>query len=149
MARRLVKHRDFTFTYPLQDNTSLLFRSENCTVLYCTVLYCTVFSWLRIGYRGALSKHDNERSGFIKSGEFLEQLSDYQLLKRDCASWSEWVSFIDFFGLWISRDIKISQSYLVVSLGFLAHSKQNTPQAGASSTTRLGPQTKSCVLCYD
>jgi len=45
----------------------------------------TVFSWLRIGYRGALSKHDNERSGFIKSGEFLEQLSDCQFVKKGSA----------------------------------------------------------------
>jgi hypothetical protein len=27
--------------------------------------------------------HDNESSGFKKDGEFLKQLCDYQLLKKD------------------------------------------------------------------
>jgi hypothetical protein len=32
-------------------------------------------------------EHGNELSGFIKGGEFLDWLSDYQLLK-DSAPWS-------------------------------------------------------------
>jgi len=32
-------------------------------------------------------KHSNEPSGFIKNEKFLEQLSDYKLLK-DSVSWS-------------------------------------------------------------
>jgi len=31
-------------------------------------------------------EHGNEPSGSIKSGEFLDQLNDYQLLKKDPAS---------------------------------------------------------------
>jgi hypothetical protein len=30
----------------------------------------------------------NETSGFIKGGEFLDQTSYYQLLKKDSAPWS-------------------------------------------------------------
>jgi hypothetical protein len=30
-------------------------------------------------------KHDNETSGCIKDGEFLNQLRDYQVLKKNCA----------------------------------------------------------------
>jgi hypothetical protein len=33
-------------------------------------------------------EYDNEPSGFVKGGEFLDQLSDYQLLKKDSAPWS-------------------------------------------------------------
>jgi hypothetical protein len=32
--------------------------------------------------------HGNESSGFIKSWEFHDQLSDYQLLNEDLALWS-------------------------------------------------------------
>jgi hypothetical protein len=32
------------------------------------------------------SEHDNEHSGSIKCGEFLDYLSDYQLLKEDSAT---------------------------------------------------------------
>jgi hypothetical protein len=31
-------------------------------------------------------EHGNEASGSIKDGEFLDQVSDYQLLKNDSAS---------------------------------------------------------------
>jgi hypothetical protein len=33
-------------------------------------------------------EHGNGVSGSIKSGVFLDQLSDCQIFKRDCASWS-------------------------------------------------------------
>jgi hypothetical protein len=33
-------------------------------------------------------EHGNKPSGSIKYGEFLDQLSDYQLLKTDSAPWS-------------------------------------------------------------
>jgi len=33
-------------------------------------------------------KHGNEPLGAIKGMEFLDQLSDYQLLKKDSAPWS-------------------------------------------------------------
>jgi hypothetical protein len=33
--------------------------------------------------------HGDERSSSIKGGEFLDQLSDCQLLKKDCAQWSQ------------------------------------------------------------
>jgi hypothetical protein len=33
-------------------------------------------------------EHGNETSGFIKGGEFLDQLSECKLLKRDSAPWS-------------------------------------------------------------
>jgi hypothetical protein len=33
-------------------------------------------------------EHGNEPSGSIKVGEFLDYLSNYQLLNRDCALWS-------------------------------------------------------------
>jgi hypothetical protein len=33
-------------------------------------------------------KHGHEPSGFIKSGEFLDQLSNYQLIKKDYAPWT-------------------------------------------------------------
>jgi len=34
-------------------------------------------------------EHDNEPSGFIKGGEFLNELSDCQLLKKNSAMWSQ------------------------------------------------------------
>jgi hypothetical protein len=34
------------------------------------------------------SEHGNELLGSIKGGEFLDQLSDCQLLKKDSAPWS-------------------------------------------------------------
>jgi hypothetical protein len=33
-------------------------------------------------------EYGNEPSGFIKDGEFLDQLSNYQFLKEDCGLWS-------------------------------------------------------------
>jgi hypothetical protein len=39
-------------------------------------------------------EHDNESSCSIKDGEFLDLLSDCQLLKKDCASWIELVEFM-------------------------------------------------------
>jgi hypothetical protein len=37
-------------------------------------------------------EHSNEPLGSIKDGEFLGQLSDYQLLKKDSVPWSYSVS---------------------------------------------------------
>jgi hypothetical protein len=37
-------------------------------------------------------EHGNERPDSIKGGEFLDQLSDLQILKKDSAQWSERVS---------------------------------------------------------
>jgi len=34
------------------------------------------------------SEHGNETSGSIKEGDFLDQLSDYQLLKKEFVPWS-------------------------------------------------------------
>jgi hypothetical protein len=35
---------------------------------------------------GGCCEHGNEPSGFIKGGEPLDQLNDYQLLKKDSAA---------------------------------------------------------------
>jgi hypothetical protein len=37
-------------------------------------------------------EHSNEPSGTIRGGEFLDWLSDYYILKKDCAPWSELAS---------------------------------------------------------
>jgi hypothetical protein len=44
--------------------------------------------WLRAGSRMGSCEHGNELSGSINDREFLNQLSDYQLLKKDSASWN-------------------------------------------------------------
>jgi hypothetical protein len=33
-------------------------------------------------------EHDNETSSYLKGSEFLVQLSDYKLLKKDSTPWS-------------------------------------------------------------
>jgi hypothetical protein len=33
-------------------------------------------------------EYGNESSGFIKGGEFLDQLRDYELLRKDSVLWS-------------------------------------------------------------
>jgi hypothetical protein len=33
-------------------------------------------------------EHGNEPSGSVKGDEFLDQMNDYQLLKKDSAPWS-------------------------------------------------------------
>ena len=43
------------------------------------------FVWLKTGTSGRLV-------GSIICGEFLDQLRNYQLLKRDSAPWTEWVT---------------------------------------------------------
>jgi hypothetical protein len=45
----------------------------------------TGFNWLRIRFSG---KHGNEPSSYMKSEEFLNQLNDYQFLKKDYSPWS-------------------------------------------------------------
>jgi hypothetical protein len=44
---------------------------------------------LMIKTSGWLCKDSNELSGSVKGGEFLHQLSDYELLKKKYALWSE------------------------------------------------------------
>jgi hypothetical protein len=44
--------------------------------------------WPGQGPVAGSGRHDNEPSNLIKGGEFLDQLSDYQLLKKDCDPWS-------------------------------------------------------------
>jgi hypothetical protein len=45
--------------------------------------------WLRIGISGGGScEYDNETSGSIKGGEFLDYSNAYKLLKKDSAPWS-------------------------------------------------------------
>jgi hypothetical protein len=46
------------------------------------------FNWLRIGPSGRVFQHCNELSVPKKGGEFLNQLKDYQLLKKDGSAWS-------------------------------------------------------------
>jgi hypothetical protein len=48
----------------------------------------TGFIWLRMGPVTGSFERSNEASGYIKGGEFLVYLSDYQLLKKDSAPWS-------------------------------------------------------------
>jgi hypothetical protein len=43
---------------------------------------------LRIVVSNGSCEHSNEISGSIKSGEFLDQLSDYDPLKKDSTQWS-------------------------------------------------------------
>jgi hypothetical protein len=40
---------------------------------------------LDISVLDTICEHSNEPSGFIKGGEFLDQLSDHKLLKNDSA----------------------------------------------------------------
>jgi hypothetical protein len=40
-----------------------------------------------IGLVTSCSEHSGEPSGFVKHGEFLDQLSDPELLKRALSSW--------------------------------------------------------------
>jgi hypothetical protein len=51
-------------------------------------------------------EHGNEPSRFIKFWETLEQLSDWQLLKKDSDSWSYFVSYI--------QSLQISENYFTV-----------------------------------
>jgi hypothetical protein len=37
-----------------------------------------------------LCDHGNEPLGFIKGGELLDQLSDYQIFKKDPVTWCYW-----------------------------------------------------------
>jgi hypothetical protein len=48
----------------------------------------------------------NEHSGFMKRGEFLDQTSDYQLIK-DITSWSQSLVtlYILFFNLWKAVEV--------------------------------------------
>jgi hypothetical protein len=40
------------------------------------------------GLRAGCSEHGNEPSGVVKGREYLDQLSNHHLLRRDCALWS-------------------------------------------------------------
>jgi hypothetical protein len=43
----------------------------------------TGFSWLRMRPGGNFYEHDNETSGSVRGGEFLDHVSDYQIIKKD------------------------------------------------------------------
>jgi hypothetical protein len=43
--------------------------------------------WLRIGTNGRLFELRNEASVCVTGGEFLDQLRNYYLIKKDSASW--------------------------------------------------------------
>jgi hypothetical protein len=54
--------------------------------------------WFRINSHGCYCEHDNESSGSVKDGEFLGQLNNCRLPKKDpdsrsksvkCHSWAE------------------------------------------------------------
>ena len=53
------------------------------------VVVWTGSSLFRIGRGGGHLECDNEPSGFIKCGEFLDQLKTGYLLKKDSAPWSK------------------------------------------------------------
>jgi hypothetical protein len=46
-------------------------------------------NWLRIWTGGEFYGDSNESSVFLKRGEFLDSLWSCQLLKKDCAPWSD------------------------------------------------------------
>jgi hypothetical protein len=46
------------------------------------------FCWLRSDPVADSCEHGNEPSGSINGGEFIDQLSSYQLLKENSAVWS-------------------------------------------------------------
>jgi hypothetical protein len=48
-----------------------------------------MFIWIRIGTTGGSCEHINEPTGFINCWDFLEQLSNYYILKKDSFSWSQ------------------------------------------------------------
>jgi hypothetical protein len=48
---------------------------------------CEDIDWIQVVHEGrvvSLSEHDNKPSASIKDVEFLDHLSDYQLLKNSC-----------------------------------------------------------------
>jgi hypothetical protein len=47
-------------------------------------------------------RHGNAPSGSIKSGDFLDYLSDCQFLKEDCAPWSQSVSQSVIHSRWMT-----------------------------------------------
>jgi hypothetical protein len=51
------------------------------------------FIWLRIGTVDGSYKLGNGPSGSITGAEFLDQLSDYQFLKKDSTPWSQSVRY--------------------------------------------------------
>jgi hypothetical protein len=78
MAWCLVKHRDnFTFYFTFTFTFTLLAAYE---------------SWGNGGMThpsgSGFCEHGNEPSGSIKGGEFLDQLNDCQLLKKDSGPWN-------------------------------------------------------------
>jgi hypothetical protein len=46
------------------------------------------FNWIRILTSRGSCEHGNDPWGFIRGGEFREQMSNCHLFKRDSASWS-------------------------------------------------------------
>jgi hypothetical protein len=62
---------------------------ERLTTLHCNkpTRYEMLHRASNWGWEGSCA-HDNEPSSFIKAEEFLDYLSDCQLLKKDSAPWS-------------------------------------------------------------
>jgi hypothetical protein len=64
----------------------------------------TGFNWHKIISSGGSCEHGDEHSGSINILVCLNQLNDYQLLKKDPAPWSYLIKVIDFLyvGNWCS-----------------------------------------------
>ena len=54
---------------------------------------CECMDWIDValgqGQVAGICKRGDEPSGSIKSGEFVDYLRTSQLLKKDCAAWSQ------------------------------------------------------------
>jgi hypothetical protein len=70
-------------------------------------LVWTGFKWLVQAPVADLCEHSNEPSGFIKGGEFLDELRQYQILK-DFAPWSSSYSFPLVLNIMIKVKVKLS-----------------------------------------
>lgn len=54
------------------------------------------FKWLRIDPTEGRCEHENETSGPIKLGEFLDLMRNYQLLKKKSPQWNQCLRFEGF-----------------------------------------------------
>ena len=48
----------------------------------------SMFVWLRRGISGVSFEHGSKNLGFVTYGNFHEQLYNYELLKKEPASWN-------------------------------------------------------------
>jgi hypothetical protein len=71
-----------TFVSDLLEKTQAYRNTHACT----HILFLEIVTVL-LGILGSC-EHDNEPSGPIEGGEFLDYLSSYQPLKKDTAPWS-------------------------------------------------------------